>query len=168
LIEGKDIYLFSKGRCKSCAQKVSSTLKKLKTKEKSESISSLVKELDTVFSLYIRLRYADKEGMVTCYTSGKVVHWRKIQAGHFISRRHYNTRWNEINVQNQTVRENIMLSGNIAEFGRRLVGQYGQDKIDYLFQMRDKEAKLDRLHLKVAIQDYTKKVAQLKESLGIE
>ena len=65
--------------------------------------STLIKTLDDVFSQYIRLKNADKNGHCTCVTCGKKGYWEKdgIHAGHFISRKHYATRWDEKNVHPQ-------------------------------------------------------------------
>jgi len=71
---------------------------------------NLIKELDTVFSQYIRLRYAKKE-IAECVTCGKKQHWKKLQAGHFMSRANYSTRWDEDNVQVQCVGCNVYHSG---------------------------------------------------------
>ena len=71
---------------------------------------NLIKELDTVFSQYIRLRYAKKE-ISECVTCGKKQHWKKQQAGHFMSRANYSTRWDEDNVQVQCVGCNVYHSG---------------------------------------------------------
>jgi hypothetical protein len=80
------------------------------TMAKKVSRSSLVKKLDTVFSQYIRQRYAES-GIAICITCGKQDEWKKLQAGHFMSRRHYSTRWNEDNVQVQCYGCNVMRSG---------------------------------------------------------
>jgi len=71
----------------------------------------LVKKLDVVFSKYIRLSSADNKGMCTCVTCGKQYHWKNIQAGHFMSRKHYSTRWDEKNVKPQCVGCNMFKSG---------------------------------------------------------
>ena len=42
-----------------------------------KSISKLKKELDKYFSLYIRLRSATNEGIVQCFTCGKIGHYKK-------------------------------------------------------------------------------------------
>ncbi len=139
----------------------------MKQVEKKESISSLTNQLDTVFSQYIRLRNADKQGMVQCYTSGKWMHWKKAQAGHFISRRHYSTRWNEVNVQVQSVKENVFNQGNAPVFQRNLIGDYGKQTIDFLFIQRDQPIKLDRMTLRFKIDYYSKMVQDLKLKLGI-
>ena len=63
------------------------------------SRKSLVKKLDAIFSEYIRLRKANKQGIVTCYTCGKKAYWKGqgMQNGHFMSRKSYSTRWEELN-----------------------------------------------------------------------
>ena len=59
-----------------------------------KTISKLKKELDKWFSLYIRLREAIEE-QAQCFTCGKVDHYKKLQNGHFQSRRFHSTRWDE-------------------------------------------------------------------------
>ena len=62
------------------------------------SRSKIVKKLDAIFSQYIRLKDADHKGDVTCFTCGKVSHYKKgIQNGHFQSRRFMSTRYDEKN-----------------------------------------------------------------------
>ena len=78
---------------------------------KKKTTAQLKKELDKWFSQYIRLRRADANGLVECFTCGKIDHWKKQQAGHFQSRRHLTTRWNELNVQVQCVRCNMLNQG---------------------------------------------------------
>ena len=90
---GKIDYHFSKKMCKQCAT-VYSTQKRLEQfEDDTESFQNLVQDLDHVFSQYIRCKYADKNGMVECYTSGKKYHWKEIQCGHFIPRANLGTRW---------------------------------------------------------------------------
>ena len=58
----------------------------------------IVKKLDAIFSQYIRLKDADHNGNVTCFTCGKVEHYKKgMQCGHFQSRKHLATRFDEEN-----------------------------------------------------------------------
>lgn len=92
---------------------------------------SLIEKLDKVFSVYIRTRYAVDE-IAECYTCGKKEHWKKQHAGHFASRRHYSTRWNEYNVQVQCPSCNIWQQGMQFEFGKQLCLQYGDNFADEL------------------------------------
>ena len=81
--------------------------------------STLVKNLDTVFSKYIRLKDAIDE-VAECVTCGKKDHWKKLQNGHFMSRRHYSTRWEENNVGVQCYGCNITNQGQQFLFAKYL------------------------------------------------
>ena len=87
--------------------------------------SQLVKKLDAVFSQYIRQKDAVNE-IATCVTCGKKDHWKKLQCGHFQSRRHYATRWDENNVGVQCYGCNITNQGQQFLFAKYL----GLDKAE--------------------------------------
>jgi len=72
--------------------------------------SKLIKKLDAIFSRWVRLSNSVNE-ICTCVTCGKESHWKDIQAGHFISRKHYSTRWDERNVLPQCVGCNVFKYG---------------------------------------------------------
>lgn len=74
-------------------------LKRAKGKKKPE----YDQELWDMFSIFIRLRDADENGYVKCCTCGKMARWRGdgMQAGHFVGRQHWGTRYNEKNVNTQ-------------------------------------------------------------------
>jgi hypothetical protein len=91
-----------------------------KKKKKPPTQSKLKQKLDSLFSQYIRLTYADDHGMVECYTCGKVRHWKRIQNGHFMSRGYLNTRFDERNVRPQCVGCNIYGRGKVADFSVKL------------------------------------------------
>lgn len=122
--------------------------------------STLVKNLDTVFSQYIRLRYAKNE-IAECYTCGKKDNYKKLQAGHFASRRHYATRWNEYNVQVQCYSCNIGLQGLQFEFGKRLNLQYGNNFAEDLLIESKKAVKFTDLDLKDMIEQYKDKLKDI-------
>lgn len=121
--------------------------------------STLVKNLDTVFSQYIRLRYAKNE-IAECYTCGKKDNYKKLQAGHFASRRHYSTRWNEYNVQVQCYSCNIGLQGLQFEFGKRLNLQYGNNFAEDILIESKKVVKFTDLDLKDMIEQYKGKLKE--------
>ena len=81
--------------------------------------SKVVKKLDAIFSQYIRMRKAKNE-IATCVTCGKQDHWKKLQAGHFQSRKHYATRWDETNVQVQCAACNVFRYGEQFKFSKWL------------------------------------------------
>lgn len=119
--------------------------------------STLVKNLDSVFSKYIRLRYAKNE-VAECYTCGKKDHYKKQQAGHFASRRHYSTRWNEYNVQVQCYSCNIGMQGLQFEFGKRLNKEYGDSFAEKLLIESKQIVKFTDDDLKDMIDHYKKEL----------
>ena len=87
--------------------------------------SKLVKKLDAVFSQYIRQSNSVNE-IATCFTCGKEDHWKKLQNGHFQSRRHYSTRWDETNCQVQCAGCNVFKYGEQFIFGQNLDNKFGE------------------------------------------
>lgn len=87
--------------------------------------SKLVKKLDSVFSQYIRQKNSVKE-IATCFTCGKKDHWKKLQNGHFQSRRHYSTRWDIMNCQVQCAGCNVFRFGEQFIFGQNLDNKFGE------------------------------------------
>ena len=94
--------------------------------------SKLIKKLDKVFSLYIRQRNAINE-ISTCFTCGKQDHWKHLQCGHFQSRRHYSTRWDEINCQVQCAGCNVFKYGEQFIFGKNLNLEFGEGTSEELY-----------------------------------
>lgn len=86
---------------------------------KKPSRKTIITKLDNIFSQYIRLRYSKNE-LSECVTCGKQDHWNKLQAGHFISRKHYATRWDEDNVQVQCSGCNVFRYGEQYLFSKYL------------------------------------------------
>tara|TARA_Y100001938_G_C8069950_1_gene422516 strand:- start:643 stop:1047 length:405 start_codon:yes stop_codon:yes gene_type:complete len=133
-----------------------------------KSISKLKKELDKWFSLFIRLRDATDEGMVQCFTSGRLYHYKQLHAGHFMSRRCLSTRWCEINVQPQSAADNLFGQGKQYQFGINLDGKYGEGTAEEL-QIKSKQIeKFSRVDYEEKISYYKKAVKNLKKEKGIE
>jgi len=133
-----------------------------------KTISKLKKELDKWFSLYIRLRNATDEGMVQCFTSGRVYHYKQMHAGHFMSRRHLATRWCEINVQPQSPADNLFGQGEQYKFGLNLDIKYGEGTAEELQYKARQTVKLSRVDYEDEISYYKNAVNNLKKQKGIE
>src|SRR5512139_4239251 len=69
-----------------------------KTKKKKAKLSTLVDKADKLASQYIRQKYADHAGKVTCISCGTVLHWKDAHCAHFIERGKKATRWLEENL----------------------------------------------------------------------
>jgi hypothetical protein len=117
--------------------------------------SKLVKKLDTVFSQYIRQKNAVDE-ISTCFTCGKKDHWKKLQNGHFQSRKHYSTRWDEINCQVQCAGCNVFKYGEQYVFGKKLDQKFGQGTSERLHLKSKQIIKLADFELEDLIIKYKK------------
>ena len=93
-------------------------------KRKKLSRSKVVKKLDSIFSKYIRQRNAIN-GVAECFTCGKKDDWKKLQCGHFQSRRFYSTRWDETNCQVQCAGCNVFRYGEQFKFSVNLDSRFG-------------------------------------------
>lgn len=111
---------------------------------KKVSRSTLVKKLDAVFSIYIRRRYAVND-IAKCVTCGKEDNWKSLQCGHFMSRKHLSTRWNEDNCQVQCAGCNVFRYGEQYLFSQYL----GNNLSEQLY----KESKLIRKFTDVELQE---------------
>lgn len=96
-----------------------------------------IKKLDSLFSKYVRLAYADDAGYVECFTCGKKLHWTRIQNGHFHSRRHMVLRFDTKNCFPQCNECNVVKSGNLEEFRKRLIARFGEEFVEDLDQKKN-------------------------------
>jgi hypothetical protein len=125
---------------------------KLKSPKK-VSRTALVKKLDSEFSIYIRKRNGE---LATCFTCGKKDNWNKLQCGHFQSRKHYATRWDETNCQVQCVGCNVYKYGEQYKFGIHLDQVHGLGTADGLVEKSRKETKFKNYELEEMIEHYKK------------
>jgi hypothetical protein len=125
------------------------------------STTILKKKLDTIFSIYIRLKYADEDLNVKCFTCDKVYDYKKIQNGHFYSRGILSLRYDEQNCRPQCYGCNIARNGNYIEYYKRLEKEIGKGGMDYLEYKRHQIKKMSKLDYQIYIDTYTQKVAEL-------
>tara|TARA_R110001632_G_scaffold28580_1_gene76122 strand:- start:2822 stop:3211 length:390 start_codon:yes stop_codon:yes gene_type:complete len=115
--------------------------------------SKLVKKLDSLFSQYIRKKNAVDE-IASCFTCGKSDHWKRLQNGHFQSRRHYSTRWDEINCQVQCAGCNVFKYGEQYVFGNKLDQKFGSGTAERLHIKAKQIVKLSDSDLEDLIKRY--------------
>lgn len=117
---------------------------------------TLITKLDKVFSEYIRRKDA-KNDIATCVTCGKKDHWKKLQAGHFMSRKHYATRWDEDNVEVQCSACNVFRYGEQYLFAKYL----GTEKADMLLNKSRETVKFPDWEIQEMIDLYKTKISLL-------
>ena len=100
---------------------------------KQKSRSKIVKELDSAFSKFIRNRDSDGE-LCTCATCGVQKPIKQMQAGHFMSRSKYSTRWDEENVHAQCAGCNMWKQGRQYEMSIYIDQKFYDGKADELLR----------------------------------
>jgi len=116
--------------------------------------SKLVKKLDTVFSQWIRLSNADNNKNCICITCNKTFFWKEIQAGHFMSRKHYSIRWDERNVKTQCAACNVFRYGEQYKYSLYL----GNKLSKKLLEESRKIVKFTNVELEEMIQKYSQRL----------
>jgi hypothetical protein len=123
-----------------------------------KSIKQLKKQLDTIFSEYIRRR--DKGKCISC---GIVKPWKEQQNGHYISRSHQNTRYSDKNCNCQCVGCNVFKYGNMPSYTIELEKKYGYGIVQELKKEGDILKQWKPKELIDMIEVYKKKISKLKD-----
>jgi hypothetical protein len=119
-------------------------------------------KLDKIFSLYIRLRDSDHFGYGNCVTCNKRVFYKEAHCGHFMSRRHLSTRWDEDNCALQCVACNLFNQGRQYEFSL-----YLKEKAEILLTKSRQTIKLTKSDYLDMINKYKVKVKELEKDLTL-
>lgn len=109
-------------------------------------IPELVKELDRVFSIYIRQRDTNDAGFGKCVTCNHTGHYKSMDCGHYISRREYQTRWDERNCALQCKFCNYSINHQ-GVFAEAINKRWGEGTTHELHSKRRVPMKLDRIEL---------------------
>jgi hypothetical protein len=134
-----------------------------KKKVAKDNSRALVDKLDRVFSEWVRLRDCNKDGYIKCVTSGALIHWTEADAGHFMSREHMNTRWDERNVNAQGRGDNRFKSGKQFEHGLAIDKKHGAGTAAKLHIASKMEKKWQAFELEAMAGYYRSEVKRLKK-----
>jgi hypothetical protein len=136
--------------------------KAVKTPE-AKSLPKLKKDLEKVFNEYIRLR--DRHGNVfKCISCGKWKPVKNMHAGHFHAAGHNEAvRWDERNVNGQCDHCNTFLHANLLGYREGMARKYGERVIDLLEIKRHNKSKMGKFEISVLIQEYKRKVKEIKK-----
>ena len=138
-----------------------------KPQKKPVKRSKVVRDLDAIFSQYIRLKESDEYGYCICVTSGQKMFWKEAQCGHFISRGKYPTRWDETNCHPQSVYSNIFLKGDYINYTIYMIDRYGREYVDELIDRSKQSVKIPTSELIEKIDYYKTEVARIKSEKGL-
>jgi hypothetical protein len=151
--------------------KTKKRVSKLSSKKKSlRPLHLLRKDLDILFSQYIRLRDADNAGNIRCCTTNKLIPWKDSNAGHFFSKRGNPALiFEESNVNAQSRMANRLQRNNITwDYLIYMEKKWGRKELDRLASLRNIPFKFTREWLMEKIEHYAKEVEKLKNEKNYE
>lgn len=129
---------------------------------------NLGKKLDRIFSLYIRLRDVMPSGYVRCISCGQIKKFEDVDCGHFHSRRHMATRYNEDNCHAECKYCNRFSADHLIAYQRNLIQKIGQQRFDVLNMKAHSTCHYLDCELKQMITHYTGEVKRLSSLKGIK
>ena len=139
-----------------------------KSKPKPRSKPNLVKKLDRVFALYIRLRDAMPNGYVRCISCGNIKAFADVDCGHYHSRTHMATRFDEENCNAECQYCNRFCADHLDKYAINLVKKIGQSRFDLLRVKAHSTKHYLDFELEQMIEHYTREVKRLSTLKGIK
>ena len=136
----------------------------MSTTKKKPSVATLTRNLDKVFSEYIRLRDSKAYGYnyFRCISCGQIKPFEQMDAGHFVSRIHKATRWDEENVNGECRACNRMSADHIIWYQRNLEAKIGRDRVDMLLARGRQTKKWSAWELENLVKYYKQEIEKLK------
>lgn len=136
----------------------------VKAKAKLAPIPKLKKELDRVFSLFIRQRDArEGNGYGYCVTCGHFAHWKDMDCGHYVPRQDLATRWDERNCHLQCKSDNGFRGGEPEKMAAYIDTIYGKGTAEELRARAKQPFRLTRYWLTEQIAKYKALVGERSE-----
>lgn len=137
-------------------------------KKRQASQATLVKKLDKVFSQYIRLRDTFPNGMFRCISCGQIKPFEQADAGHYHSRRHMITRFDEENVSSECRFCNRFSADHLIGYRENLIKKIGMQRFQMLEVRAHGTKKWSCFELEQLIKYYSVLVKKLSEEKGIK
>ena len=125
-------------------------------KQKPKTRSYYVRQLDKLFSEYIR-----RSKPAVCVTCGTHEEWKKLQNGHYYSRARLPTRWDVDNCWPQCVGCNVFRNGNYTEYALFMLRTHGESKLRELHDLSISGKKITTTVIKEMIEEYHAKLLTL-------
>ena len=137
------------------------------TKKKRDGKPDLVKKLDKVFALYIRLRDCMPNGFGKCISCGKIKPYRELDCGHFFGRMNMATRFDEDNCSAECQGCNRASSDHLIYYQENLIKKIGVARFSTLRERAHSVKKWENDELERMIRYYTNEVRRLSQEKGI-
>ena len=150
------------------AEKKSTTISELKKQGYVRKAIDLAEDwkakADSLFSVWIRRRYADSSGRVVCFTCPTKKHWGQMTCGHFKKRRHLGTRLYDKNCEVQCYQCQIDTETNKSIeqlFADKLSLKHGHGILEELEEKKNTITKITQSEYKVICEELKFKIDNL-------
>lgn len=124
-------------------------------RKKLKSLPALKRKLWPLFSVAMRKKDADENGMVKCISCPIVKHWSEMDCGHYLPKSlGLAVYFVERNNHAQCQKCNLYLQGNQYQYALALKARYGEGIIEELEQIKNTPLKLQRWEYEEMIEKY--------------
>lgn len=126
-------------------------------------------KLDKVFSLYIRLRDSKPFNyrFFKCISCGEIKPFEQADCGHFHSRRHLSTRFDEDNAHAECRACNRFSADHLINYEKNLIAKIGQQKFDLLKVKAAGTSKMSDFEYEQLIKYYKALNKKLRKEKGL-
>lgn len=124
-------------------------------------------KLDKEFSLFIRLRDCMPSGYFKCISCGKIKPFEQADCGHYHSRRHIATRFDEDNAHAECRACNRFSADHLIGYEKNLIAKIGQQKFDLLKVKAAGASKMSDFEYEQLIKYYKELNKKLRKEKGI-
>lgn len=132
------------------------------------ALSTLTRKLDALFSRYIRLRDAMQGGTFRCIACGKIKPIEQADCGHFFSRRHMSTRYDEDNCHAECKACNRFSADHLIGYRANLIQKIGENRVNLLEVKAHRTRKWYGFELEELIKLYSERIKELQKEKGIQ
>tara|TARA_R100000541_G_scaffold58441_1_gene69695 strand:- start:328 stop:726 length:399 start_codon:yes stop_codon:yes gene_type:complete len=117
-------------------------------------------KIDKPFHEYIRRANVNSDGYGSCISCEKAIHFSESDSGHFVSRKHLSTRWDEQNVNLQCRKCNRFEYGRQYEYSLALGAE-----LSHSLLIKSKQVlKLSEPEYQEIFETYRDKLAEIKKN----
>lgn len=128
---------------------------------------SLKDKLDKVFSLYIRLRDAMPNGYFRCISCGEIKPFDQADCGHYFSRTHLATRFDERNCHAECRYCNRFKADHLDGYRENLIRKIGQREFDLLRLRHQSSTQMSEFEYRELIKYYKVRCEMIKKEKGL-
>ena len=127
----------------------------------------LVRQADEAFSRYIRLRDSSPDGTFRCISCGRTLPTDEADCGHYHSRRHMGTRYDEDNAHSECRSCNRFKADHLIGYERNLIAKIGRMRFDKLAWKAAQPMKWTDKELEELAAYYKERNKELRKEKGL-